>query len=293
MRQHRCFKDEHGFLLETSRPWSGNKDDGRGDAVGRTVLAAIAYGEKDFIDAFQSCFWIDINGRWQGIRHPEVTERKDLSRDHTFWWVLGLKYFNPTNLWKTLKIPWRISTKFKQTIDLWLWIRAVARGGWFWRFAYWVVGGAVFRVYLRAIQLAVLVGGFKTVPYKEFKATSVVDLTKRQRWGRKIMQICPSYTVHQLAWMLTCLPEGWFKRRMQKLVLRMVEPTNYLIRLLCNDTLNDYEWVASKYYTGVDGCRWNRRMDESTNIDLYALSGSQPEYNLDVDILQTIMKQNK
>ena len=267
-----------------------NPDDGRGDAVGHTVKAAITYGEKDFIDAFQRCFGVDGRGRWWGERHPDV-DRDDLSRDHCVWWVLGLKYFSPSDLWMTLKMPWRISKKFTQSIDMWLWIRVLARGGWFWRFSHWLITGIFLRFALRCIQLAIKVGEFETKPYKEFRATPVSELTKRQRWGRKIMKVFPSYSVHSKAWQLTCLKDGWFKRRLQKLVIRMVEPTNYVVRSLCGHVLTDWEWVDANYFTGTDAYRWSRRLDESTTIDLFPLEGPQDNpYNMEVDILKIVMQ---
>ncbi len=290
MRQHRFFKDEHGFLLCTSREWMQPPDHGRGDAVGRTVLAAITYGEKDFIDAFQGCCWIDAFGRWHAIRHPEETHRNDFSRDHLLYWVVGLKYINPFNLPTALKVPWRISSKFTQTIDMWLWIRAVARKTWIWTFLYWAVAGTFFRFARMCIRLACRIGEFKTVPYTQFKATPVKELTKNQAIARKIMKIMPSYTVHQTCWALSCLRDSWFKRRLQKLVLGMVEPSNYLCRVLLGDTLNYHEYVDADYYSGLDAYRWSGRLDESGSTDKYPLEGAeQPPYNLDVDILKLVI----
>jgi len=293
MRQHRFFKDEHGFLLQKSRPWTDNPDDGRGDAVGRTVMAAITYGEKDFIDAFQSCFGVNGRGEWWGERHPDV-DRDDLSRDHAIDWVIGLRYFNPKDLWMALRMPWRISEKFTQTIDMYLWIRAVAHMSKFWTFLYWMPAGVFLRVARWAIKLACRVGQFQTQSYKTFKATPKSELTKRQRWGRAIMEIFPSYSVHQACWQLSVLPDCWMKRRLQKHVRHMIEPTNYLCRLLLDGTLNDFEWCDALYFTGTDSFRWARRLDESTNIDLYPLEGSpggiaQPKYNMESDMLGIIM----
>jgi hypothetical protein len=290
--QHRYFKDEYGFLLEKSRPWTDDPDDGRGDAIGRTVLAGIVYGDADFIGAFQTC--VTINGYgFFAMRHPEIADRADMSRDHIMWWVLGLRYFNPAGLWKALEVPWRISKKFRLTIDLWLWIRAVAYRDSVFTAIYWLAISPVHWVYLKAIQLSIRVGGFKSVPYTEFKATPVSGLTKRQKWGRKIMQICPSYTVHQIAWMLTCLPDGWMKRRMQERVIKMAEEKNWVTRSLCGEFIKGFERFEVDAYKGMDALRWGRRLDESTDIDMYALKGRQKPYNLSKDMLDyTVQKRH-
>jgi len=289
MTQHRNYKDEHGFMLETSRDWVVNPDNGMGDAVGRTVMAAIAYDEADFVNAFQSCFWWDTEDNWYGMRHIN-SERDDMSRDHVAYWMVGLHYFNPESTWCAMNVPKRISWKFKQTLDMRLFANVIGRGKKLDVFKYWAWTGFVMRLYSAAIKLACKVGKFKTVHYKDFRATRKDELTRRQRWGRSIMSFCPGYTVYQLAWMTTCLKDTWYRERLQKRVLSLIEPTNYLIRMLMGDHFSAEDRKEIENWSGTDANRWGARLDESTSVDLFPLTGEQPPYNLESDLLKKCLR---
>ena len=282
--KHRFFKDEYGFLLCTSADWMKLPDHGKPNAVGSTGRAAITYEEKDFLDAFQSCFEIR-DGKWYGERHPDVDT--DLSRDNVLNWTIGLFYINPDALWMTLKVPWRISDKFVQR-DLWLLIRAIVKKTWFWTFLYWIVGSIFFRIGRICLQLGLLIGNFKTVHYTKYKALD--KLTWNQTIGKKIMKIMPSYTVHQTCWALTCLKPSWFQRSLQKVLLDMVEPSNYLCRILLADKLSEEDLIEIDAYSGMDRYRWSGRLDGSSTWEKYPIEGEQPPYNLDKDILQAVIK---
>ena len=88
------------------------------------------------------------------------------------------------------------------------------------------------------------------------------------------------------AFMIKCLPDGWFKNRLKKRMLPLVERSNWLIRKLMDDVFTSYEKDAAEKYQGMDSFRWARRMDKTTDIDLFPLEGPQPEYNMDVDVLK-------
>ena len=91
IKQHRNFVDKYGYMLEWSR---GDGDNGMGDAVARTVLAAIIYRKAFFIDAIYMNFLSFLNAdSWHPMRHIETPRTKDFSRDHTIWFVIWLYYF--------------------------------------------------------------------------------------------------------------------------------------------------------------------------------------------------------
>lgn len=86
--------------------------------------------------------------------------------------------------------------------------------------------------------------------------------------------------------MVKCLPEGWFKNRLKKRVIALVEPTNWFVRKLMDDRFYFYEMGAIVKYEGMDAWRWGRRLDVTTDIDMFALEGPQSPYNMDVDALE-------
>lgn len=286
MRQHRFYKDKYSFMRERSRDWEEKQDDGAGNAVGRTVLAAIIYRENDFRNAIRLHFNNFLNyGIWNPKRHPDCLVNNDFSRDHTVWFVIWLKYF--TNIHIALKIPYRISEKFVCGVHVWLWIRAVAKDRWWNNFIHWLLC----EVWLTIVGLwdswLIRRAGIKSVHYKDFKKVNDEDLNNRELFACNNLMM-PGYAVETLAWMVHCLDDGWFKNRLRKKVIPLVEKSNWLVRILMDNysLFNIDEIREIDQYTGMDGYRWSRRLDKTTNVDLYPLEGEQPPYNMDVDVLK-------
>jgi len=288
MTTHRNYKDSLGFMLERSR-WEGG-DNGRGDSVGRTVRAAIIYGGA-FVDSiFWSFYGFLSGGPWRPKRHPEEPRTEDFSRDHTVWFVVWLKFFHPELLHRVLKIPWRVSKKFSQTIDMWLWIRALANT----RIAnllYWVVAGLYLRFVAWWNDMMYRKYGIYSVDYKDFVAFG--NMGSEERWGISVRDrnrckkwTFPAYSFDIQAFMVWSLSETWFKRRLEKRVIALVEPTNWLVRKLMRDRFTSEEMEEIKNYTGMDGWRWGVRLNAITGVDRYPLEGPQPPYNMDIDALK-------
>lgn len=282
MRAHRFFDDTFGFMRQKSRPGAEVKDDGRGDSVGLTVRAAIIYREKRFIYSLWSIFndfiYCDI---WNPRRHPNDT-RKDFSRDHTVWFIIWLIYFFPEHLHRALKIPWRISEKHTQR-GIYLWIRAVARGRWCDRLIYWAVTGLILRFDNLWNKWLRRRAGIVSVDYKQFKATPYDQLSNREKFARKYS--IPDYSFEIQAFMIRCLKDGWFKERFKKRLLPCIEKTNWHVRKVLDDEFTAAEKLQIENYTGMDGLRAARYLCRITKVELNALSGPQPEYNMDVDYL--------
>lgn len=277
-------------MLARSR-WGG--DNGRGDSVGRTVRAALIYREKDFIQSiFKSFYGFLTGGPWRPKRHPEDPRTEDFSRDHTVWFVVWLKHFHPELLHLARKIPCRISTKFTQTIDMWLWIRAICKSR-IAIFLYWIVGGIYMRFVAWWNNRIYKKYGVYSVDYKDFVVYNTDDPDSEKRWGispedvlRVRKRVFPSYSFDIQAFMVWSLEESWFKRRLERRVIALVEPTNWLIRKLMRDRFTSEEMEEMKNYTGMDGWRWGGRLDVTRDGDPRALEGPQPEWNMDVDCLR-------
>ena len=280
--KHRFYVDNYGYMLEKSRSWDSG--DGKGDAVARTVLAAIIYREQKFIDIirfiFQRFIFQDI---WEPERHIEDPRTEDFSRDHTIWFVIWLCYFCPVAIKQSMKIPWKISEKFNQSIDMWLWIRAIARKRWINKLLYWAVASIIMGFNNLRNRWLRNRADIESVYYKDFKATPESELNKEELFARK--HSAPGYIMDTQAFMIHCLPDGWFKEKLKKRMVPLVERSNYLIRQLMNDEFNWTELSIIKSYSGMDGFRWSRRLDKTTDIDLNPLTGDQPPYNMDVDVL--------
>jgi len=284
--QHRNYVDTYGYMLEKSREQDG--DDGRGDAVARTVLAAIIYREQRFIDAIMYNFvpFLDIY-RWMPIRHIEDRRSEDFSRDHTIWFVIWLRYFFPKKIYLCMLIPKRISEKFRQSWDMPFWFRALAKDRWIDNFLYWAIVSIMLRCINRWNRGLRWRANIVSKHYKSFKATPANELNKKELFARKYC--VPSYSMDTQAFMIKCLSDSWFKRRLKKRILPLVEKTNWHVRLLMDDVFTPYEAKQVVLYSGMDSNRMARRMDKTTDIDIDALYGPQPPYNMDVDFLKCNM----
>ena len=166
---------------------------------------------------------------------------------------------------------------------MWLWIRAI-RGARIANLLYWVVAGLYLRFVAWWNDLLRKRAGIVSVDYKDFTVTPDEDLTTRELFARE--KSFPSYSFDIQAFMVWSLSETWFKRRLEKRVIALVEPTNWLVRKLMRDRFTSEEMEEIKNYTGMDGWRWGRRLDKTSRAERYPLEGPQPPYNMDIDALK-------
>ena len=285
MITHRFYKDHLGYLLEYSRPYDKDPDDNRGDSAGNTAQAGIVYGQP-FIHTIAKHFedFLD-GGPWAPIRHPEDPREEDFSRDHTVWFVIWMRYFYPEYLKEALRIPKKISKEARRGLHIFLWIRALNnRPGY--NLLHWLVAGLWLRGAKWWNNYLFRRAGLETYDYKVFKSIpddKLLPIDKKAWQARKWS--LPSYSIHTLAWQIKCLKPGWFKNRLKKRVLKLAEKENWLIRMLMDDVFSSAEKEKIEMYTGMDAYRWARRMDRTCDIEINALQGPQPPYNMDVDVL--------
>ena len=214
------------------------------------------------------------------MRHPEEPRTEDFSRDHTIWFIIWLKYFDDVNL--ALKIPKQVSDKFRLTIDQRPWIKAITKDRWIDNFTYWAIASTIMLFNADWNSLLRWIANIKSVSYKDFQVTSTKDLSVLEWIARKCSP--PAYSLDLQAFMIHCMSDRWFKSRLEKCVIALVAPTNWHIRLLMRDIL-PLEYLEIQQYTGMDTERMGRRMDKTTDIEMNALHGPQPPYNMDVDLL--------
>jgi len=277
--------------------WQDQTNYGRGDALSRTGQAYIIYGHPILKKGIFSCF-VPSNkfnqsskGWLQAYRYPgEGSE--DVSRDAVVNALIGLWFNRDEKDFKLISdgIRWRLSKRYTQTIDMWLWHRSIATNNRLYAALYSLISifNNLFCAGLNSLVLKL--SGFKTVNQKDFKATSEKELIKFQRICRDIINsVKPTYSIHHHAWQTYSTPQNIFKWLHKKTGLLLVEKSNYVCRLLFGATVVARDIRA---YECMDGFRWSRRLDESTNIDLAIASKDEVRFNaMDRDML--IMLYNK
>lgn len=261
------------MLLE-SISWG---DGGRGDSLGRNAFAYICWPHESFLkDTIMSCIRQRDDSYVQFYRYPG--EGADtMSRDHVGAVILAF-YLNRDRselTWILENLPWRLSRQYRQTIDFWLWHRALYWNGW----RRWI---AVSLFYLMNIvtgtititwnRIARWILGIKRVkpgddpmhkPYKPKSWKWYVNKT-----------IYPYYAYFLLCWQVRVLPDNVLKLILQRILL--LESTNavtsaLLGRPVCLDDLEQY--VPLSTFT------WARRVDTGDDVMMRRLREEEVKYN--------------
>lgn len=287
---------QDNMMLRRDFDWEQNPDHGKGDALSCTGQAYCAYGHPVLKKGILSCF-VPIYGikvaeneykaYLQTYRYPDSGEGfYDVSRDAVCNALIGLWFNRDMADFKRISdgIRWRLSKRYTQTIDMWLWHRSIATNNRVYAalFSSMSIFNNLFCAGLNS--LVRVISGFKTVNQKDFKAVPRAELNRFKRICRDIInKVKPTYSICQHAFQTYSTPQNIFKWLHKKVGLLLVEKSNYVCRLLFGGKVNARDVRA---YKCMDGFRWSRRLDESTNIDLNIASKGEVRFNaLDRDIL--------
>ena len=231
---------------------------------------------------FRTAFLDMINGtnstdacyyKNQIFRHPtcvmdKIIHGKDFyndgSRDDLIMDHVSRKFRNI----RLPEVRYKISDKFCQTPDMWLWMRAI-RGH-----------GFAEKLFLRFHLF--------TLPKLLKRNEKLWEKGANEYWSGGILGRFPFYSFHLLAWMLYVLKESELKSKLSKIMFRYVllkDPTNLLIRKLLGGKI-EQGWV-NEYEPKTD-LRWQRMMERlPPGVVLDDYYGPYP---FDKDILCVIAK---
>lgn len=272
------FLDEHGFMRQFSlNPYENH---GNHDALFRTSLAYIVYKEPEMMNAIISCFELDENDNLKIYRHKDYGS-ENVSRDQIALAFIALKISGRnallSNFSKSLK--WKLSERFNQTIDFWLWHKALYGSRVFSTLLYLLlIPYMLFSVSLNYLIRAIC--GFKSVSQKDFVPSLYFALPS---WKQKMSKlIYPSFAMFIMALQLFVLPKHPLKSVLQKILLFDSEKDNYfLINMLSGKTLYDDDYIPMR------GIRWNSRLDDTNDNGLRKMLKYEiGKYNLDKDLLK-------
>lgn len=259
--------DDNDILLERLG-WS----DGKGDSSGRTAFAYICYPNESFLkDAILRCVKVRDDSYIQFYRYPDYGA-DTMSRDHVGAIILAL-YINRDfdELDFILKnLPWRLSRKYTQTIDFWLWQKTLFyRDRWHrWSWAYCFI-------LLTFVQFALIVPwNFiirMIIGAKKIDSTNFV-YKKPAKWRRVLNKICyPQFALFLLAWQVKVLPKSIFKWFLQKLL--SIESGNIVIDAVLGKKIDKID------YTPTTSFIWSRRMNNFDDITLRKMTDEESAYN--------------
>lgn len=231
---HYIYPDKYGMYL-FEKVWHWQKDNGEGDSVGRNVDMAIALDDPEIYEAIKQCFIKDPEtGKIKCWRHPDFIgdpEHDDMSRDHYVNAIIGAMYFGDDEFLHDLvyNVPYQISPKAKQTIDLWLWARALTGKRWARILMFWI---DVPQMLLMATLNGILsfIGAFsKEMTEQEYMEKFPLEITDWQKKIRKVMY--PKYAFG-IKCMQIWLVDECVGKILTQWIMRLMTGTNLLNRML-------------------------------------------------------------
>jgi len=296
---------ENKMMLAKDPAWNPDGNNGFGDAIGRNFVTYVCYKDKRFIEGIKKC-WVKVKQKglmrlfrkwkYQGYRYPHRYENEvGISRDHTLYTVLAYKYSGMPDkeLNKFVKrISFKLSKAALQTIDMWLWMRVIS-GSKFWKPLFYLMSWcelAFTASWEKLIEKIYKLG--PEVHQDDFHHMQNGDKPKRIQ--RAIKLYYPTYALIIGAWKIKMLPDGKWKKKLQKQALRLVPKHNYLIQILLDspnmptqEIIDGYEPMNSRW-GGILNV-WKNDRDLQKIIDPVRL-----EYNvMDVDYLKVVWGEYK
>lgn len=246
---------------------------GEGDAVGRNAFAYICWPNESWLkSSIMQCVKQRDDTYIQFYRYPEYGA-DTMSRDHVGAIMLAL-YINQD--WDELNwildnLPWRLSRKYRQTIDFWLWHRTLRYNSrWLGQlFLVTVLVQLVFIVPWNFLWRLIL--GIKKVRLEELP----VEYNWWGSWKRKANKlIYPHFALFLLAWQVKTIRSSCLKSLVNW--LGRIESGNVVIDWLFGKkrTLKDYQ-----SYLPTSSFIWARRVDTADDVELRPLTEDEARFN--------------
>lgn len=264
------------MMLRKNFNWDESGDNGIGDALWRTGFAYVAYALYSLKAGILSCFKDGKIYRYPGYGS------EDVSRDQITSALISFKLNNQTeDLHKLIDlIPNRISEKFRLTLDMRAWMKALKGSKY---------NKNLFLFYSNIVMSFSL--PWNRFIYWLFKVKIIApEILKKYEPSSKLEKTAttlhyPAYALHLFAWQLACIDDCRVKRKIQRKCLRYImkiDSSNYLLRILFKGDVSIDEISSYKPMTGI---RWQcifvkNRYNSVKIIEEY------PIYNaLDKDLL--------
>lgn len=265
-----CFVDQkHKMMLIQNPGWALNKDNGKGDSIGRTFISYFNYKDERFLEGIEDC-WVKKERNWfwkllgkkyyyQGYRYPTHYDQ-DLSRDHLLYSILAFKYsgyYSNDKLKEFVKhLRFKISKRFTFTINLWFWTRAVCKNKFYERLFYAI--DIPFFQFIRLWNKII----YKIAPFERENSQDEWIKIQNELKPKRIVKLAsllfPIYALHNKSWQIYLMPDSKRKRKLQKICLDLAPKYNYVIKMLLGDKKSftkkavwNYKSMTSGRWTGI------------------------------------------
>lgn len=238
---------------------------GGGDTIWKTAMAAITYNDFKLWDSIDNnCIgYVEIFK--VGIkfwRSPEYWKNGEdtVSRDQLTMFFVSTKLLFGRNYY--LNIKWRISKKYKQTLDFWMWKEALKSG------VYGFLMNWLFQIVMIPFMILMMIWNWLLLPFlnnvnlKDYKLTPRKDLNRLQKVLVDI--VYPPITLHLFAWQVYVLRWTPFKPILKAIIRLMSPDWNILIKLLTYGKVTVDDINAVPNYSSFIWQRWANVWNDCT-----------------------------
>ncbi len=280
--------DELDICLE---PWEKNNTQ---DGLGRNAFLYINYPNQKWLkESLFKCIKQRDDSFIQFYRYPGKGADHQ-SRDHVAGVILAL-YLNKD--WKELEfildnLPWRISRRYTQTIDFWLWQRTLRfelkqKHGiknllsYTWLFLILLQSALVIPINFiirKLLNIRVLnLEDFPNENVQQFKGSLKKILSKL---------IYPQFSLFTLTFQLMTIKKGSLINKLIRKIL--IQDINKKNNLVLNYLLSNKPITTTQYnrYKGLTSFIWSRRLDTTDEVYINKMNDNEKQSN---DINQSML----
>lgn len=260
---------------------------------------------KDSMINTSECYWAFENGwrfllgiklcikevyrdkRIELYRYPEKGYCGDFSRDQLTKLLFALTFKGDITyrnyILKLLR--WRISLKFTQTIDFWLWQKSMLYNSKIISFIHGIWSFFAVLLPLLWTRLWFYICGVKFVSESSYEPN--MPTTKLQRFARKSWTHFPVYAVDKYCWQHYCLPDTPIKKFVGYCVRKLSDKTNLVHIMLLGGSVSKDQVESFKPYLHS---RWSAWLININRVVQKMPEGMYTENLKDVAMLQTLYK---
>lgn len=301
---HWKFRPEDGLMYKQQPPWEEWSEEFQEwrvefDALWRSGLSYIAYGDQDIKQGILNCFrpYIigehrDINKiKYQASRASNRFGEDDVSRDQIILALSSLEFNGDIEEVKEIasRLPFRVSRRFLMTPTMWFWVKYLGTRKQSWKNAF-----AFMLTLEHAINIPItkllrwFSGATKDIPLPHNQFT---ELPYKNNWKIKLYKAIgyPEYGLHFAAWQYYVVPFGGILGKINKKLMKwQMQDSNLLLRILLDGESVSTEDIDN--FKSTNTFMWQRRTDISTAW-IYELQDHKVEFNdLEKDILKRLIE---
>lgn len=262
--------DDNDMLLEETNEWT------KGDSVGRNAFAYIFHPDQTWLkDSIMNCVRQRDDTLIQCYRYPGLGA-DTMSRDHVSAIILAL-YINRDKeelKWVLDNLPWKLSRKYNQTFDFWIWQKALKfpKLKWILSQAFYIIQIVLFLLILPwNFLLRFLIGITEYEPWQ----MGEVEIPEMPRWKRFIYRgIYPHFSLYNLCWQIRTMSSSF----LQKILIELVklECQNFVLKAILGREITKEEYAS---YIPINSFQWAGNLDSGIDREMRKLEEAEVRFN--------------